>query len=151
MAFENPTGYWVYCGTYSVELTPDASRDSIPTGAVLDGDTVRVRNGRAMRVLAGVRLYDANEQRFFWPYSSIKAIRDRDGNLLWQNRKYRQDSVAEQANYYRQYATMLRRFFIFRRVTYSETRKIAQTTSKDRWRKNSSENWFRVFHKSVYK
>ena len=86
--FKNPSGYWEHNKAFSVELTPDADKSIAPSSAEVQGDIVRVRNGRIKQVMGGIQLY-SEESSFYWGYPKIKVIRDGNGNLLWVNYHYR--------------------------------------------------------------
>jgi len=88
--FENPEGYWEYGGAFSVELAPGVSKDNIPKDAFIEGNSVRVENGRIRQAIGGIQFY-AKDQPFRWPYKDIVAIRDRDGNPIWLNNDYRSE------------------------------------------------------------
>ncbi len=90
MAPKNPTEYWSeYNGTFSIELTPGAPKHGVPKmGTTIEENIVYIRNGRVKKVLGGVQLC-VYGQSFYYPYSMMKAIRNGDGNLLWQNNEYR--------------------------------------------------------------
>jgi hypothetical protein len=86
--FQNPIGYWEHDGAFSVELTPDADKSIVPSTAEIQGDIVRVRNGRVKQTMGGIQLHSEGNQ-FYWGYPRIKAIRDGKDNLLWINNNYR--------------------------------------------------------------
>ncbi|MES2223484.1 MAG: hypothetical protein V4469_00965 [Patescibacteria group bacterium] len=86
--FQNPDGNWGHDGGFSVELTPNAVREGLPTGVVLDGDFAHVANGRIRQSMGAIQLF-SGDAPFYWRYGSIKAIRDSDNNLLWVNYDYR--------------------------------------------------------------
>jgi len=75
-----------YQGAYSIELTPEAGTDNVPTSAStkVKGQTVIVETGRIAQVMGGIQFY-ALERPFSWDYKFIRCIRDGDGNLLWVN------------------------------------------------------------------
>lgn len=87
-AFQNPTGYWEYKGTFSVELVPNADKSIAPHASVIDGDTVTVSNGRVRQSMGGIQLYSNKEEPFFWGYKYVKVIRNEHGGLLWVNYNY---------------------------------------------------------------
>ena len=88
MSHKNPTGYWVYKGSYSVLLADEAGTKRLPPGAVLDGRTVRVQDGSVAQSMGGINFH-AKGISFGWGYKGIKEIRDGAGRLLWQNESYR--------------------------------------------------------------
>ncbi|TSC60264.1 MAG: hypothetical protein LiPW15_142 [Parcubacteria group bacterium LiPW_15] len=88
MSHKNPTGCWVYKGSYSVLLADEAGTNHLPPGAVLSGRTVRVQDGSVAQSMGGINLY-AEGISFGWGYKGLKEIRDGRGKLLWQNKDYR--------------------------------------------------------------
>lgn len=86
--FRNPTGYWEHIGAFSIELTSDADKSIVPQNAEVQGDIVRVSNGRINQTIGGIQLY-SGEIPFFWGYGRIKIIRNGNGDLLWVNYDYR--------------------------------------------------------------
>ena len=85
--FRNPTGYWEYEGSFSVELTSDADKSIVPSSAEIRDNTVHVRHGRIKQTMGGIQLY-SKDSPFYWGYPYIKVIRDGNRNLLWVNYKY---------------------------------------------------------------
>lgn len=86
--FENPTGYWEYTGSFTVELTPDAPRERIPVGVTVSDDDCHILiNGRVRPSTGGIQ-FEFGGMCFSWPYRFIKEIRIDPGSLIWKNREY---------------------------------------------------------------
>lgn len=101
--FNNPTSSWEHNGSYSVELVPGTRTDDLPhtlERAVSHGSTttLKAQAGRIKQTIGGKPpFYSSPETYSFTFYSSsgesysgfpdrfIIAIKDGDGNLLWQN------------------------------------------------------------------
>lgn len=88
MTFVNPTGCWEHRGAYTVLLTDDAATDRLPGSVLVHNKTLHVAQGLVAQSIGGIQFY-ADGQPFFWRYPFVKAIRDKDGNLIWLNNIYR--------------------------------------------------------------
>ena len=86
-SFKNPTGYWEHHGAFAIELTDDADKSIVPSSARVEGNIVRVANGRIKQSMGGIDFY-SGDQPFGWGYPWVKMIKDGEGRTLWVNINY---------------------------------------------------------------
>lgn len=73
-----------YTGNLSVELVEGTPTHRVPSCAVVTGNVVTVPNGRFWPSDGGIQ-FVSSAYYFDWDEDQIRAIRDRQGNLLWSN------------------------------------------------------------------
>lgn len=86
--FQNPKGYWSHDGGFTVEIVEGIrAEDVVPASASLEGNQIRVKNGRVKQTIGGIQLYGRPHftDPFCFGYDGMVCIRKDDGTLLWRN------------------------------------------------------------------
>lgn len=100
--FQNPEIPWKYPKPFSLELDPNVSGERIPnlTEVVVKREWDKIiltfTEELAIIFLTAKDVETRSSQyKFYWEYREVIAIRDIQGNLLWENQKHPQLRVLQ--------------------------------------------------------
>lgn len=83
-------GYWMYAGTFSVELTEDAGLSFVPrvAGIVVEGRVIHIKRGRVTVGMGVAQMYLEGQPFCCLGRHFVREIRNGRGEFLWHNRRY---------------------------------------------------------------